>query len=93
METITTVSKSLGISTRMLRYYEKIGLIASQRKVDYAYRVYDEGAVSRLRQIIILRKLHIPVKEIREIFASPDALKVVAVFEENIRGIDQEILV
>jgi DNA-binding transcriptional MerR regulator len=57
VQTVSTVSKSLGISSRMLRYYEQIGLIESQRIEDYAYRVYDENAIGRLRQIIILRKL------------------------------------
>lgn len=33
----------------MLRYYEQMGLIKSNRKKDYAYRVYDEDAISRLR--------------------------------------------
>ncbi|MEG0661630.1 MAG: MerR family transcriptional regulator [Anaerorhabdus sp.] len=41
--TITQVSKSLGISTRMLRYYEQVGLISSYKKDDYAYRMYDEN--------------------------------------------------
>lgn len=53
MQTISTVSKNLGTSSRMLRYYEQIGLIESQRVEDYAYRVYDEQAIRRLRQIII----------------------------------------
>ena len=41
----------------MLRYYEQVGLITSLRKDDYAYRVYDETAIGRLRQVIVLRKL------------------------------------
>ena len=57
MLTVSTVSKNLGISSRMLRYYEQIGLIESRRMNDYAYRVYDENAIRKLRQIIILRKL------------------------------------
>lgn len=30
--TVSQVSRSLGISTRMLRYYEKVGLISSFRR-------------------------------------------------------------
>ena len=40
MQTIGTVSKNLGISSRMLRYYEQIGLIGSRRVEDYAYRKF-----------------------------------------------------
>jgi len=91
MQTVSTVSKSLGISSRMLRYYEQVGLIESSRMDDYAYRVYDEDAIRRLRQIIILRKLRVPVKQIREIFGNSDAAGVVEVFERNISELDEEI--
>jgi len=49
----------------MLRYYEKEGLIESTRKEGYAYRVYDACAVKRIQQIAILRRLQIPLKQIR----------------------------
>ena len=82
--------KNLGISSRMLRYYEQIGLIGSRRVEDYAYRVYDEEAIRRLRQIIILRKLRVPVKQIREIFGNSSALGVIDVFEQNIRELQEK---
>ena len=91
MQTSTNVSKILGITTRMLRYYEQVGLVESQRMDGYAYRVYDENAVRRLRQIIILRKLRVPVKQIREIFDNSDATKVVEVFERNVNELDEQI--
>jgi len=75
----------------MLRYYEQVGLIESQRMDDYAYRVYDENAIQRLRQIIILRKLRVPVKQIREIFSNSDAVSVIEIFERNISELDGQI--
>jgi len=91
MQTVSTVSKNLGISSRMLRYYEQIGLIESCRMEGYAYRAYDEEAIRRLRQIIILRKLRVPVKQIRDIFRNSDAVSVVEVFERNISELDEQI--
>lgn len=91
LQTITQVSRALGISTRMLRYYEQVGLIESLRKDDYAYRVYDENAMSRLRQIIILRKLRVPVKQIISILGNYDAAKAVELFRQNISELDAEI--
>jgi len=91
VQTVSTVSKSLGISSRMLRYYEQIGLIESQRMENYAYRVYDEDAIRRLRQIIILRKLRVPVKQIREIFGNKDAVNVIEIFERNLSELDEQI--
>ena len=90
-QTVSTVSKNLGISTRMLRYYEQIGLIESQRKEDYSYRVYDETAVRRLRQIILLRKLRIPVKQIKDILTNQGITTAIEVFQENINELDEEI--
>jgi DNA-binding transcriptional MerR regulator len=91
IQTSSVTSKILGISTRMLRYYEQAGLVESRRMDGYAYRVYDENAVRRLRQIIILRKLRVPVKQIREIFNNSDAAKVVEVFERNVTDLDEQI--
>ena len=90
-QTIGTVSNNLGISSRMLRYYEQIGLIESKRVENYAYRVYDEEAIRRLRQIILLRKLRVSVKQIRELFGNSSALGVIEVFEKNIRELDEQM--
>jgi len=91
LQTISTVSKNLGVSSRTLRYYEQIGLITSNRLKDYAYRVYDENAIRRLRQIIILRKLRVPTKQIREIFDNSDAMGVIEIFERNISELDEQM--
>jgi len=89
--TVSEVSKTLGISTRMLRYYEKEGLICTKRREDYAYRIYDEYAVKRLRQIVILRKLRIPLKEIGIILSASDISEAVKIFLDKIEEIDGEI--
>lgn len=91
LTTISEVSKSLNISTRTLRYYEQIGLIQSQKKPDYAYRTYDEAAVERLRQILVLRKLRIPLRQIGMVFANPEQARILEVLRENIRALEDEI--
>jgi DNA-binding transcriptional MerR regulator/DNA gyrase inhibitor GyrI len=75
----------------MLRYYEQIGLKKSLRKDDYAYRVYDETTIRRLQQIIVLRKLRIPMKHISAIINQPEVLTALEIFEENIKTLDDEI--
>ncbi len=89
--TISQVSKSFGVSTRMMRYYEQAGLLSSFRSDDYAYRMYDEAALTRLRQILILRKLRIPLRQIKAILQKPDAVAVINVFQQNIDDLDDEI--
>lgn len=75
----------------MLRYYEQVGLVTSIRKEDYAYRVYDEEAVKRLQQIILLRKLQIPIKQIAIILENPDAATAIKIFKSNIAEIQTEM--
>lgn len=89
--TISQVSRGLGVSTRMLRYYEQAGLICSFRREGYAYRMYDAGAVSRLKQILLLRKLRIPVRQIQVILQHPDAVAAVEIFRRNLSALDEEI--
>lgn len=89
--TISEVTKAFAISTRMLRYYDEIGLLPSMRRDDYAYRVYDEPAVTRLRQIIALRKLRIPLKKIALIFSDAEQARAVEVFQESVDELSDEI--
>ena len=69
---ITDLSAQLGISSRTLRYYEEVGLITSIRPQFESYRFYDEAAVLRLRQIMVLRKMQIPIKDIVRIYENPE---------------------
>ena len=88
--TVTQVSRALGVSARMLRHYEKMGLIASSHVEDYAYRVYDPQAVAHLVQILVLRKLRIPLKDIALILREQNPSLRQAVFRQHIAQLDQE---
>jgi DNA-binding transcriptional MerR regulator/DNA gyrase inhibitor GyrI len=89
--TIGQVSKGLGVSTRTLRYYEQIGLLPGRRMDGYAYRVYDAQAVARLRQIILLRKLRIPLRQIAAILKTGEAGEAIEAFRQSVAEIDDEI--
>lgn len=89
--TVTEVSQTLGLSTRMLRYYEELGLVQSQRREGYAYRVYDEEAVRRLQQTIVLRRLRIPLRQVKRILDDPSAQEAIAVFGQKLAELDEEM--
>lgn len=91
LQTISQVTKSLGVTTRMLRYYEEIGLLKSKRTNDYAYRMYDENARQKLEQILILRKLRIPLKQIKGLLDKPETAQAIAIFMQNIAELNLEI--
>lgn len=87
---IREVSLKYDISARALKYYEDMGLIKSTRSGDYAYRLYDEDAIKRLEQILILRKLNIKVKDIQRIFNSSNSDILLEVLNQKITDIDGE---
>lgn len=88
---ITDLTKILGISSRSLRYYEQVGLINSTRPKFEQYRFYDDEAIERVKQIIILRKMQIPIKDILRIYDSQDTTEIVQVFIDKINAIDDEV--
>lgn len=88
---ITDLTGMLGITSRSLRYYEQAGLIRSVRPDSGRYRYYDTANIERLRQIIVLRKMQIPVKDILRIYENEDMSIVVETFVNRIRAIDEEV--
>jgi len=91
LTTISEISREMNLSTRTLRYYEQIGLIESIKKDDYAYRAYDEVTVTRIQQILILRKLKIPLKQVGLILQSEDTTAIINAFQQNLAEVDDEI--
>ena len=57
-------SKQSGVSQRMIRHYEGIGLIAKAARRDSGYRDYDDKDVHTLRFIGRARDLGFPIEEI-----------------------------
>jgi DNA-binding transcriptional MerR regulator len=52
---IQEVSAEIGLTTRSIRYYEEIGLLAPAARSDGDYRLYDPDDLERLRFIKALR--------------------------------------
>ena len=90
--TISAASARFKISTRTLRYWEQIGLIESAREPGYAYRVYAPETVRRIAQILVLRSLRIPLRDIAEILREPEAEKLLDVLQSSIRALDLSLI-
>ena len=63
---INEVEAQVGITKKNIRFYEEQGLIAPRRNSENGYREYGPREVDQLRQVKLLRKLGVPLEEIRK---------------------------
>ncbi len=61
---IGQAAEASGVSAKMLRYYESIGLIPKAGRTDAGYRTYGEAEVNTLRFIRRARDLALPIERI-----------------------------
>ena len=66
---IGQASKASGVSQRMIRHYEKLGLIPTPPRRDSGYRDYADADLHRLRFIANARDLGFPIAEIETLLA------------------------
>lgn len=60
-----------GVSPKTLRYYDKIGLLRPEEISESGYRLYGRKELARLREILLLRELDFPLKEIAALLDVP----------------------
>ena len=63
---INEVEALVGITRKNIRFYEAEGLLCPRRNSQNGYRDYGEAEVEALRRIKLLRKLGVPLEEIRQ---------------------------
>lgn len=64
---INEVEQQVGVSKKNIRFYEQQRLLHPRRNSENGYREYDETDVLLLKKIKLLRKLSLPIEEIRKI--------------------------
>lgn len=96
---IGQAAKATGISTKMIRYYESIGLVTAPHRTESGYRVYLDDDLSTLRFINQARDLGFSVEQMRDLLtlwrdggrASADVKAIarshIAVLEEKARAL------
>ncbi len=62
---INEVEALVGITKKNIRFYEEKGLLSPSRNSENGYRDYGEAEVATLRRIKLMRKLGVPIEEIR----------------------------
>ena len=66
---INEVEAAVGVTKKNIRFYEEEGLITPGREPGNGYRSYSQADVERLRRIKLLRKLGVPLEDIRQMLS------------------------
>lgn len=64
---IGTFAQQLGTTPHAIRFYERHGLLPAATRTENGYREYTEGDSDRLRLLIGLRKLDLPLTQAAEL--------------------------
>lgn len=81
--TISKLARLAGISTRTLRYYDKINLLKPARINSSGYRMYSQYEVDRLQQILFFRELDVDLETIASIMNDPHFDHVEALIQHH----------
>lgn len=94
--TIGSAAKASGVSAKMIRHYESIGMIPKPKRTDGGYRVYDEKDVHALRFVRRARDLGFSMREIKKLIGlwknrSRSSSEVKKLAREHIEGLRAKI--
>ena len=91
---IGALAALLGTTTKTLRFYEQIGLLAAPRRSECAYRLYHDEAVAKARLVIGLRHLELTIPELQALLAddgkSTRRQRLMAMMDERLRRMELE---
>jgi Cu(I)-responsive transcriptional regulator len=93
---IGDAASASGVSAKMIRHYEAVGLIQAPQRTDSGYRQYGDGEVHTLRFIRQARDLGFSIHEIGELLSlwqnrRRTSRLVKALAEGHIRALEQKV--
>ena len=68
---VSEVAKLTGVTVRTLHYYDEIGLLKPSQVTESGYRLYSDGDLELLQQILFFRELDFSLGDIRKIMGNP----------------------
>jgi DNA-binding transcriptional MerR regulator len=97
--TIGDLAKSIGLTTRTLRYWEEVGIIESEERADGANRGYSPYYVRRIKFIMKLKELGLTIKEMQDLYVAYGEAKqtdqmipaLIAILDKHTRMVDDKV--
>lgn len=88
---IGELARRTGLTVRALRHYDEIALLAPSEKSDGGYRLYNQQDLARLYRIQTLRRLSLPLADIRRLLDdSPSGMAKIV--NQQIAQLERDIL-
>ncbi len=69
---VTEFAEKAGVSVRTLHHYDRLGLLRPSGRTRASYRLYGEREFARLQQIVTLKFIGLPLKEIKRLLDHSD---------------------
>ncbi|MEI6205518.1 MAG: MerR family transcriptional regulator [Desulfuromonadales bacterium] len=96
---IGDLAKSLGLTTRTLRYWEEAGIINAAPRSEGSNRFYSRDIALRVRFIIKLKELGLTIKEMQDLYAAYGEAKqtdrmipaLVQILDRHINLVDEKM--
>lgn len=76
--TVGKVARLAHVTVRTLHHYDEIGLLSPSDRSRAGYRLYSDGDLRRLREILVLRELDFSLEAIAQIIDEPPAERQIA---------------
>src|ERR1051325_255566 len=74
-----------GVTVRALHHYDELGLLKPLRKPQTNYRIYRESDFARLEQIVVLKFLGIPLRDMAPLLKQAKAANLRLVLQKQRR--------
>ena len=96
---IGNLAKTIGLTTRTLRYYEEMGIMSPPSRLDGAVRYYAPADVRKLKFILRLKELGLSIKEMQEldaVYAEAKATdriipRLIEMLDNHINNLDEKM--
>lgn len=77
------LARCAGVSARTIRFYEEKGILYPKERSAEGYRLYDEGAIVRLQEILMMKYVGLSLEEIQQALQQGEDLSVGELLERQ----------